>query len=185
MEQEEEIGPKADEGHHDAVPGEDPVQVECTPRGKALIVVEVTLGLEVGNDCNETQVDDQQRGCQVQLQPPESVDGRDNNGDSLATIPAETTPVGDGGELRNDSKPNLKHRDLRPVVGKGKLHGDKEEVVEKEEEEGAHPHREEEEGGVVGDHVPQISVLQNLIVDHYTSNPEEGCDCKQGDILEG
>ena len=88
MEQEEEIGPKADEGHHDAVLGEDRVQVERTPRGKALIVlkvVEVTLGLEVGNDCNETQVNDQQRGCQVQLQPPESVDGRDNNDEEILT----------------------------------------------------------------------------------------------------
>ena len=84
MEQEDEVGPKAEEGHHDAVLGEDGLQVERTPCGKALIilkVVEVTLGLEVGNDCNETQVNDQQRGCQVQLQPSESVHSQDNNED--------------------------------------------------------------------------------------------------------
>ena len=41
MEQEEEIGPKANEGHHDAVLGEDRVQVERTPRCKALIFLKV------------------------------------------------------------------------------------------------------------------------------------------------
>ena len=48
MEQEEEIGGKADGGHHSAVLGEDPVQVERTPSGKALVVLkaaEVPLGL--------------------------------------------------------------------------------------------------------------------------------------------
>ena len=97
MEQEDEVGHKAEEGHHDAVLGEDPVQVERTPCGKALIilkVVEVTLTLEVGNDCNETQVNDQQRGCQVQLQPPESVDGRDSIEDEILTCcdPCQDNP---------------------------------------------------------------------------------------------
>ena len=88
MEQEDEVGHKAEEGHHDAVLGEDGLQVERTPCGKALIilkVIEVTLTLEVGNDCNETQVNDQQRGCQVQLQPSESVHSQDNNEDDLLT----------------------------------------------------------------------------------------------------
>ena len=58
MEQEEKIGAKASAGHHDAVLREDRVQVERTPCGEAFNVVEVTLGLEVGNNCNETQVDD-------------------------------------------------------------------------------------------------------------------------------
>ena len=71
------------------------------------------------------------------------------------------------------------------MVGKGKLHGEKDEVVEDEEEEGEQPHREEEEEGGVGDQDPEISVLQNLIVDHHTSDPEEGRDCKEGDMLEG
>ena len=47
MEQEEEIGGKADGGHHSAVLGEDPVQVGRTPSGKALVVLkgsEVQLG---------------------------------------------------------------------------------------------------------------------------------------------
>ena len=61
MEEEEEVRPKPDGGHHDAELREDGVQVERTPSGKALIilkVVEVKLGLEVGNDCNEAQVND-------------------------------------------------------------------------------------------------------------------------------
>ena len=102
-----------------------------------------------------------------------------------AAHPAERTPVGNGGQLCNDSKPNLKHRDLRPVLGKGKLHGEKEEVVETDEEEGDQPHREEEEGGGVGDQGPELSVLHDLIVDYYTSDPEECRDCKEGDMFEG
>ena len=53
MEQEEKIGPEASAGHHDAELREDRVQVE---RGKAFNVVEITPSLEVGNNCNETQV---------------------------------------------------------------------------------------------------------------------------------
>ena len=59
MEQEEKIGSEAYAGHHKAVLGEDRVQVERAPCGEAFnAVLEVTLGLEVGNDCNETQVED-------------------------------------------------------------------------------------------------------------------------------
>ena len=83
MEQEEKIGSEANAGHHKAVLGEDRVQVERAPCGEAFnTVLEVTLGLEVGN---ETQVDDQQRGCQVQLQPPERVQSQDNNEDEVLT----------------------------------------------------------------------------------------------------
>ena len=48
MEQEEEIVGKADGAHHSAVLGDDPVHVERTPSGKALVVLkaaEVPLGL--------------------------------------------------------------------------------------------------------------------------------------------
>ena len=53
---------------------------------------------------------------------------------SLAALPAESSPVGDGGELCHDASAKIHDGEVCQQVGKGKLHNSQGEKVEQVEE---------------------------------------------------
>ena len=58
MEDQEEIGGKADGGHNAAELQEDFVELESPPRGEAFWALNATLGLKVGSDGKKAKVHD-------------------------------------------------------------------------------------------------------------------------------
>ena len=108
-----------------------------------------------------------------------SKEERDKNDDSLAPLPAQSSPDGDRGELCKDSTTKLHHRDVRQAVGKGKFDDGKSDQVEEDEEDAARPNGEEEGEGWVGLCNARI---RTRVLDDSAANPKEGSGGKEGNV---
>ena len=102
---------------------------------------------------------------------------------SLAAIPAETAPVGDGCEFCMGASTQLLKGDVRQAAGKPQLHPGKDEEVAEDGEDTVSGHGEEEDQGVEG--FRDLAGIRTRVLQDSASKSEEGRGGEEGNVFEG